>query len=108
VPIEELAGVEGFDDEIANELRSRAKDALLTQALASEEGVSGETADDLLNMEGMDTALASELAKLGVFTMEDLAEQATDELMELEGMEEQRAAALIMTARAPWFEETES
>ncbi len=108
VPIEELAGVEGFDDEIANELRSRAKDALLTQALASEESVDGVTAEDLISMDGMDSALAGELAKLGVFTMEDLAEQATDELMEIEGMEEQRAAALIMTARAPWFEETES
>ena len=108
VPIEELAGVEGFDDEIANELRARAKDALLTQALASEEVVEGETAEDLLNMEGMDSELASALAKIGVFTMEDLAEQATDELMELDGMEEERAAALIMTARAPWFEEAES
>lgn len=108
VPIEELAGVEGFDDDIANELRARAKDALLTQALASEETVEGETAEDLLTMDGMDSDLAAALAKVGVFTMEDLAEQATDELMEIDGMEEERAAALIMTARAPWFEETES
>ena len=107
VPIEELAGVEGFDDEIANELRARAKDALLTQALASEEIVEGETAEDLLNMDGMDSELAAALAKIGVFSMEDLAEQATDELMEIDGMDEERAAALIMTARAPWFEEAE-
>ena len=108
VPIEELAGVDGFDDEIANELRSRAKDALLTQALASEESVDGETAEDLLNMDGMDSDLAAALAKMSIFTMDDLAEQATDELMEIDGMDEERAAALIMTARAPWFEETES
>ncbi len=103
VPLEELAGIEGFDEEIANELRYRAKDALLTQALASEE--QAEPAEDLLAMEGMDNELAQKLAANGVVSMEDLAEQATDDLMEIAEIEEERAAALIMTARAPWFED---
>ena len=63
--------------------------------------------EDLLEMEGMDKDLAYELAGRGVVTMEDLAEQATDDLLEIEGMDEKRAAELIMTARAPWFEEAE-
>ena len=108
VPLEELAGIDGFDEEIANELRYRAKDALLTQALASEEKLPDGPADDLLAMEGMDPELAALLARNGICTMEDLAEQATDELAEIEGIDEERAAALIMAARAPWFEETES
>lgn len=109
VPLEELAGIEGFDEDIANELRARAKDALLTQALASEESMDGgEPAEDLLAMDGMDEKLAQELAKLNICTMEDLAEQAVDDLLDIEGMNEERAAALIMTARAPWFEETDS
>lgn len=103
VPLEELAGIEGFDEEIANELRYRAKDALLTQALASEE--QAEPAEDLLTMDGMDEDLAKKLAANGIVTMEDLAEQATDDLMEVAEIDEERAAALIMTARAPWFEE---
>lgn len=109
VPLEELAGIEGFDEDIANELRARAKDALLTQALASEESLDGgEPAEDLLAMDGMDEGLAQQLAKMNICTMEDLAEQAVDDLLDIEGMDEERAAALIMTARAPWFEETES
>ncbi len=107
VPLEEMLGIEGFDEEIANELRSRAKDALLTQALASEEELEGaEPAEDLLNMEGMDNTLAAILAKRGVVTMEDLAEQSVDELSDIDGMTEERAAALIMKAREPWFAET--
>jgi N utilization substance protein A len=86
-------------------LRNRAKDALLTQAIASEEDLSSlNVADDLMNMEGMDKELTLELAKRSILCMEDLAEQATDELMEIEGMTEERAGQLIMTARAPWFE----
>lgn len=109
VPLEELAGIEGFDEDTANELRARAKDALLTQALASEESLDGgEPAEDLLAMDGMDESLAQTLAKMNICTMEDLAEQAVDDLLDIEGMDEERAAALIMTARAPWFEETES
>ena len=90
-------------------MRGRAKDALLTLALASEESLDGgEPAADLLAMEGMDEALAQALAKMNICTMEDLAEQAVDDLLDIEGMDAERAASLIMTARAPWFEETNS
>jgi N utilization substance protein A len=107
VPIEEMLDIEGFDEDIANELRSRAKDALLTKALASEEEIEGaEPAEDLLTMEGMDKTLAVILAKRGIVTMEDLAEQSVDELSDVEDMTEERAAALIMKAREPWFAET--
>lgn len=105
VPLDEIIAIEGFDEEIANELRNRAKDALLTQAIASEEDLSSANiADDLLNMEGMDDTLALQLAKKGILNMEDLAEQSVDELIDIEGMDEDRAGKLIMTARAPWFE----
>ena len=106
VPLDEILAIEGFDEEIANELRNRAKDALLTQAIASEENLSSANiADDLLNLEGMDDGLALALAKIGILSMEDLAEQSIDELMEIDDMDEERAGKLIMTARAPWFEE---
>ena len=105
MPLEEILAIEGFDEEIANELRNRAKDALLTQAIASEEDLSSANiADDLLSMEGMDDALALQLSQKSILSMEDLAEQAIDELMDIEGMDEERAGKLIMTARAPWFE----
>ncbi len=105
VPIEEMEAVEGFDEEIAEELRARAKDALLTMALAGPEETAVEPAEDLLTMEGMDDALAGQLAAKGIATMEDLAEQAVDDLLEIEGLDAERAAELIMTARAPWFAE---
>ncbi len=109
VPEEELLAIEEFDEDIVAELRNRASDALLTNAIAQEEQLSdAEPAEDLLNMEGMTEDLAHQLASVGVVTMEDLAEQSVDELMELEGMDEKRAGELIMTARAPWFEEAES
>ncbi|MDX2463472.1 MAG: transcription termination factor NusA [Porticoccus sp.] len=104
VPLEEMAGIDGFDEDIAEELRARAKDALLTMALASEEGIS-EPAEDLLAMDGMDEGLARVLAARSIITMEDLAEQAVDDLLDIDGMDEGRAAELIMTARAPWFAE---
>ena len=105
VPLDEILNIDGFDEEIATELRNRAKDALLTQAIASEEDLSNANiGEDLLNMEGMDETLALALSKKGVLSMEDLAEQAVDELMDIEGMDEERAGKLIMTARAPWFE----
>jgi len=105
VPLEEILSIDGFDEDIANELRNRAKDALLTQAIASEEGLSSANiADDLINMEGMDDTLALALVRKGVLSMEDLAEQSIDELMDIDGMDEERAGKLIMTARAPWFE----
>jgi len=105
VPLEEMAGIDGFDEDIAEELRDRAKDSLLTQALASEEKLDTEPAEDLLTMEGMDKHLAYLLASRGVVTMDDLAEQAVDELLDIDGMDEERAAALIMKAREPWFAE---
>ncbi len=108
VPLEEMLSIEGFDEEISEELRARAKDALLTQALASEEELdSAEPAEDLLNMEGMDKQTAFKLASRGIVTMEDLAEQAVDELLEVDGMDEERASALIMKAREPWFAEAD-
>ncbi len=104
VPLEEILSIDGFDEDIANELRNRAKDALLTQAIASEEGLSSANfADDLRTMEGMDDTLALALAGKGVLSMEDLAEQSIDDLMDIDGMNEERAGKLIMTARAPWF-----
>ena len=105
VPLDEILAIEGFDEEIASELRNRAKDALLTQAIASEEVIStANIADDLMNLEGMDDVLALALAKKGILNMEALAEQAVDELMDIENMSEERAGKLIMAARAPWFE----
>jgi len=108
VPLEEISSIQDFDEEIANELRSRAKDALLTRAIASEENISkAGIKDDLLNMEGMDNELALAMSGINVLSMEDLAEQSIDELMELEGMTEEKAGELIMTARAPWFADEE-
>lgn len=104
VPLEEFLAIDGFDEDIADELRNRAKDALLTKALADEEKITSvEPAEDLLAMEGMDNGLAHILAARGVVTMEDLAEQSVDEMMEIDDMDEERAAALIMKAREPWF-----
>ncbi|TGD70953.1 transcription termination/antitermination protein NusA [Mangrovimicrobium sediminis] len=106
VPLEEMTAIEGFDEDIAEELRARAKDALLTQAIASEEQLgANEPADDLLNMEGMDRHLAFLLASRGIVTMEDLAEQSIEDLIDIEDMTEERAGQLIMTAREPWFAE---
>ena len=106
VPVEEMLEIEEFDEDIVEELRSRAKDVLLTRAISSEEEITQvEPAKDLLEMEGMDLELAYKLTGLGVVTMEDLAEQSVDELMQVEGMDEDAAAKLIMTARAPWFAE---
>jgi N utilization substance protein A len=108
VPLEEMLGIEAFDEELVEALRQRAKDVLLTKALASEEQLdSAAPAEDLLEMEGMTRELAFLLAANGIVTMEDLAEQAVDDLLDIEGIDEQKAAALIMTARAPWFENEE-
>ena len=105
VPPKELVEVEEFDEEIVEELRARARDVLLTTALVTEEKYAdAEPSADLLNMEGMDKDLAFELACRGISTMEDLAEQSIDELLEIEGLDSDRAGALIMAARAPWFE----
>jgi len=104
VPLEEMMSIDGFDEDLAQELRARAKDALLTQAIASEEVLeSAEPAEDLLTMDGMEKHLAFILASRGVVTMEDLAEQAVEDLLDIEDMTKERAGELIMTARAPWF-----
>ena len=106
VDIDEMLAIEEFDEDIVEELRNRANDAMLTRAIAKEETLGdGEPAEDLLTMDGMDEQLAHQLAARGMCTMEDLAEAATDELMEIAGMTEERAGELIMTARAPWFAE---
>jgi len=105
VPMEEMLDIDGFDEDIVNELRARAKDRLLTKAIANEEKLEqAQPADDLLNMDGMDRALAFQLASKGILTMEDLAEQSVDDLLDIEGIDEARAGTLIMAARAPWFE----
>ena len=105
VPPNELVEVEEFDEETVEELRKRARDVLLTSALATEEKfVNVEPSTDLLNMEGMDKDLAFELACKGISTIEDLSEQAVDDLLDIKGLDAERAGALIMLARAPWFE----
>jgi len=109
VPLEEMMSIEGFDEEISEELRARAKDALLTLAIASEEQLgANEPAEDLLEMDGMDRHLAFILSSRNIITMEDLAEQGVDDIIDIEGMTEERAAELIMTARAPWFAEEDA
>jgi len=108
VPESELLAIEEFDEEIVAELRNRARDYLLTQAIMTEEVLENQQpAEDLLNMDGMDQETANRFAAIGVCTMEDLAEQSVDELMVVDEMDEERASALIMTARAPWFETEE-
>jgi N utilization substance protein A len=102
VPLQEMVEIEAFDEDTVNELRSRARAALLTEAIAKEEKVE-EAAEDLLTMEGMDDATANLLASKGISKMDDLADLAVDELVEMTSMDEERAKQLIMTARAPWF-----
>jgi N utilization substance protein A len=103
VPLNEMLEIEAFDEDTVNELRDRARNVLLTEAIAKEEKLEG-TAEDLLNLEGMDRDLAAKLADAKVHTREDLAELAVDELVEATGLDEERAKSLIMKARAHWFE----
>ena len=102
VPLSEMTEIDAFDEDTVNELRARARAALLTEAIAKEEKIE-EASEDLLTMEGMDEATAHMLAGKGVSTMEDLADLAVDDLVELTNMDAERAKQLIMTARAPWF-----
>jgi len=106
VPINEMLEIESFDEDTVNELRSRARNALLVEAIASEEHVEN-VASDLLTLEGMDNETARVLAAKGVTTQEDLADLAVDDLVELTGIDAERAKQLIMTARAPWFAESQ-
>jgi len=102
VPLSEMLEIEAFDEDTINELRSRARNVLLTEAIASEEKVE-HVAEDLATMEGMDGETARVLAAQGISTVEDLADLAVDDLVEITGMDAERAKTLIMTARAPWF-----
>ncbi len=104
VPQSEIASIEEFDEAIVQELRNRARDVLLTQAIASEETVAAPAAD-LLEVEGMDDTMAAELARHGIVTREDLAEQAIDDLAEIPNLDEKRAGELILAARKHWFEQ---
>ena len=106
VPTAELVAIEEFDEGIVDELRSRACDVLLTQAIVKEEQIDEvEPAEDMLSLEGMDKGLGYLLASKGVVNREDLAELATDDLLDLHEMDREQAGALIMKARAHWFEE---
>ena len=102
VPLNEMLEIESFDEDTVNELRSRARNALLVEAIASEEHVEN-VAVDLLTLDGMDNETARVLAAKGVTTQEELADLAVDDLVELTGIDVERAKQLIMTARAPWF-----
>jgi len=104
VPKEELLAIDDFDEEIVDELRNRANDTLLTQALSSG-GSDTNSHTSLLEMEGMTKDLAEKLAAIGIMTMDELAEQSVDELLVISGMTEKKAGALIMKAREPWFSE---
>ena len=104
----ELLAVEGFDEDVVSELRQRARDALLTQLISKEEKLEEtKPADDLLNLEGMDSKLAYTLASKQITTRDDLADLSTDELMEISELSEEQASQLIVEARKHWFEEEE-
>lgn len=104
VPAQELLEIDGFDQNLVNSLRERAKAALLTKAIAEEQALEVEPAQDLLNMEGMTEELAYTLASHGIADREALAEQSVDDLLEVGGIDEKTAAELIMTARKIWFD----
>ena len=105
VPVQEMMEIDGFDQELVEALRERAKAALLTKAIAQEQELDSEPAEDLLEMEGMDKQIAYMLARNGIITREDLAEQSVDDLLEFGEIDESTAAKLIMIARKPWFDE---
>jgi N utilization substance protein A len=103
VPLAEMLEIEGLDEEIVNELRTRSRNVLLTEAIVTEEQLEG-VSDDLLGLEGMTRDLAAKLAGNGVKTRDDLAELAVDEVTEMTGIDDERAKELILKARAHWFE----
>jgi N utilization substance protein A len=103
VPLAEMLEIDGLDEEIVNELRTRARNVLLTEAIATEEQLEN-VADDLMGLDGMSKDLAAKLAGNGVKTRDDLAELAVDELTEMTGIDDERAKELILKARAHWFE----
>ena len=103
VPKEELLNIDGFDEEIVEELRNRANDSLLAQALSSGNSSNGEQDQNLMSLEGMTNDLAEQFIKIGINNVTDLAEQSIDELLIVPGMTENKAGKLIMKAREPWF-----
>jgi N utilization substance protein A len=103
VPLHEMLEIEAFDEATVQELRERARNVLLTEAIVTEEKI-GDVAEDMLTLEGMDKSLAGKLAGSGIKTRDDLADLAVDELTEMTGIDAQRAKQLITTARAHWFE----
>jgi transcription termination/antitermination protein NusA len=108
VPAEEMAQIEEFDPAVVEELQARARDVLLTRAIASEEKLDGSApSDDIFDVDGMTAELAATLAAGGIVCREDLAEQSVDELLEIAPMEADAAGELIMSARAVWFEDEE-
>jgi N utilization substance protein A len=107
VPLNEMLEIEAFDEDTVNELRSRARNALLTEAIAREESVEN-VEEALLNLDGMDTEVASKLAAHGITTRDGLADLAGDELAELTGIDPARAQDLVMKARAHWFDTEEA
>ena len=104
VPAAELLAIEGFDEEIVDMLRNRARDAILTIAIAAEEKL-GEVSDDMRSLEGVDADMLIKLAEAGITTRDDLAELSVDELIEITGVNEETAKAVILTAREHWFTE---
>ncbi|MCL1960396.1 MAG: transcription termination factor NusA [Desulfovibrionaceae bacterium] len=102
VPIEEMREIESFDEDTVEELRARAKDALLTMDIAREESVDA-VSQDLRDLEGLTPDLIAKLASAGVGTRDDLADLAVDELTEITGQSEDEARALILKAREHWF-----
>ncbi len=104
VPLEEMLEIDGFDEDLVNTLRSRARDAILTQAIASEEKME-QIDDDLRTLEGLDNQILRDLAQAQITTRDDLAELAVDELIEITGISEEKAKEVIMAARAHWFEQ---
>lgn len=109
VPKQEMLTISEFDEELVEELRNRARDILLTKAIALEEKIDmAQPEQDLLEIAGMDEHMARLLASHGIKTREDLADQSVDELLAVEGLDEERAKQLIMAARAPWFDQQEA
>jgi N utilization substance protein A len=102
VPLNEMLEIESLDEETVNEIRNRARNVLLTDAIVKEEKVE-HIAEDLLALEGMDITIVRELASKGINTQADLADLATDDLVEMTGIDIERANQLIMKAREPWF-----
>ena len=104
VPATELLAIDGFDEEIVETLRNRARDAILTITIAAEEKL-GEVSEDMRNLDGVDSDMLRKLAEAGVTQRDDLAELSVDELVEITGVDEEEAKKVILAAREHWFTE---